>query len=149
MIRISSLLVMLLLSAGFGLSSCEVFSEPKCGCTPPPPEPIKAAALSQVSTWWLYEHKVGDQFAREDAIKDRFSMQFRADGTYTQTMLSDGTDYEGTWMLMGTDNRTLHLTDHKGSTQEFMMATAGTVMLAYYRQDKNNQTEYYSFKSTK
>ncbi len=50
---------------------------------------------------------------------------------------------------MGSDNRTLHLTDQKGDTQEYKVGTIGTELLSYSRQDKNGQSELYGFKSTR
>jgi len=130
-----------------GITSCQ--QETDCGCTPLPREPITAAALTQVNTWWLDEVSSAGQITRTGAIKDRYSMQFKSDGTYVQTLLTDDTRYAGTWMLMGNNNRTLHLTDHKGSNQEYTVEGAGTENLFYWRTDKTGQTESFSFTSTR
>ncbi|RSK36320.1 hypothetical protein [Hymenobacter metallilatus] len=125
-----------------GTTSCE---KSTCGCTPPPREPVTTAAFTSVTVWWLNEVSSGGQLTSAEAIKDRYSMQFKPDGTYVQTLLADGTTYRGTWMLMGTDNRTLHLTDHKGTAQEYTVESVTTAKLVYGHPAKHNQPEMYSF----
>ncbi|MBX0290651.1 hypothetical protein K3G63_09395 [Hymenobacter sp. HSC-4F20] len=150
-VRVAALLG-IVAGVGTGLSSCnhsDPLQEPLCGCTPPPKGPVTAAALTATTTWWLNEVYSAGQVTRTDAITDRFSMQFKPDGTYIQTLLADGTEYRGTWMLMGTDNRTLHLTDHKGSSQELTVEGVNAETLGYGRTGKNGQQEYLLFRNTR
>ncbi|WP_035562596.1 hypothetical protein [Hymenobacter sp. IS2118] len=101
-----------------------------------------------MNTWWLSEVFRAGQITQGDAIKDRYSMQFRPSGSYVQTLLSDGTVFEGTWMLMGADNRTLHLTDHKGAIQEYSVAVSSE-SLTYGRNTGTGQAEHYGFRMTR
>ncbi|MCA8831164.1 hypothetical protein [Hymenobacter pini] len=137
----------LLLAGPATLTSCE--KEPYCGCTPPPVEPVTSASLTRVNTWWLNELSSGSQISRSTDIKDRFSLQFQPDGSYTQTLLADGTTFNGTWMLMGANNRTLHFTDHKGDAQEYTIEGAGTETMVYSRKGKDGQTIVYAFGATR
>ncbi|RPD45339.1 hypothetical protein DNI29_18315 [Hymenobacter sediminis] len=146
---ISSLLLTLSLVTGVITSSCNLLESHDCKCAPPPKEPVTPAALSKVDTWYLNEVNSGGQLTRTNAIKDRYSIQFRTDGTYVQTLLADGTAYNGTWMLMGADNRILHLTDHKGAAQEYSVEGVSAESLFYGRLDKAGQLESYLFKSTR
>jgi hypothetical protein len=101
--------------------------------------------LSQPSTWWLQEVRTGTQSAKGTDIKDRYNISFQKDGSYTQTLLSDNTHYQGSWMLMGERNSTLHLTDHKGDPQEYLLQGVNTEVLYYSRLDKSGQTVVYLF----
>ncbi|AHJ96699.1 hypothetical protein [Hymenobacter swuensis] len=142
-----TVLFALFLATPAALTSCQ---DPiDCGCTPPPVEPVTSAALTRIATWWLNEASNAGQTTSTDAIKDRYSMQFKPDGTYTQTMLADGTTYAGAWMLMGTDNRILHLTDHKGAAQEYNVDGVNADKLVYRRAGKNNQSDIFSFGATR
>ena len=136
-----------LLLIGLLLSSCD---NQKCGCAPPPRPPVTVAALTSVAPWWLQEVTQGGQTTYDTHIKDRYSLRLRLDGTYTQTLLSDdSTAYNGTWLLMGAENRTLHLTDHKGAAQEYTVGDVSDKALYLYRPDKNGQPESYLFKATR
>ncbi|TGD82713.1 hypothetical protein [Hymenobacter wooponensis] len=135
-----------LLLALTGLTTgCDHFVDPSCGCTPPPLPTFTATQLTQTSTWWLQEIRTSTQTVKGNDIKDRFSLSFQTDGSYTQTLLSDETHYQGTWMLMGTRNSTLHTVDHKGDTQEYTLQGANPEVLYYSRLDKNGQATNYTF----
>jgi hypothetical protein len=145
----TSPLLLLLLTLLTGLAtSCGMFHEPLCGCAPPPQQPYTTAMLTRTDTWWLQEVVVADQITRGAAIKDRFSLRFHTDGTYSKILLADGTEYIGTYMLMGTDNRTLHLTDHKGDAQDYTLLGGGPENLTYSQLNKAGQREVYGFKNT-
>ncbi|TGE08171.1 hypothetical protein [Hymenobacter fodinae] len=104
--------------------------------------------LTRSDTWWLQEVAIAGQITRGAAIKDRYTMRFHSDGTYTQTLVADGTEYKGKYMLMGSDNSTLHLTDHKGDAQEYTLEGGGTETLMYSRLNKAGQREVFSFRNT-
>jgi hypothetical protein len=136
-----------ILGLGTLLTSCngEEVKPGKCGCAPPPMEPVTTAQL--VHTWQLEQFGVtGSPAVQGDAIKDRYQIKFAADGRYTQFLLADSTTYEGTWKLMGTDNRTLHLTDHKGVAQDYTMQGINTQVMLYGRSSKESKYELYTFK---
>jgi hypothetical protein len=63
-------------------------------------------------------------------IKDQYSLTFRPDGTYTQKVLAANTTYSGTWMLMN-NNTTLHLTDSKGESTEYIVVKLSATELRY------------------
>ncbi|SNC67036.1 hypothetical protein SAMN06265337_1813 [Hymenobacter gelipurpurascens] len=145
MSRISPLLVLLLVLFTGLVSSCSLIDRPDCGCVPPPRQPVTTASLTSTDTWYLQEATVSGKTTKTADLKDRYSMHFGTTGTYTQTLLADGTTYEGTWMLMGTDNRTLHLADHKGEAQEYTVEGAGPESLVYGRMGKTGQYDYFAF----
>ncbi|SNR82740.1 hypothetical protein SAMN06269173_10844 [Hymenobacter mucosus] len=147
---ITTLLPALFLVVGsLSLSSCEKQEDARpCGCTPPPQEPFIPASISQVNTWWLNSATTSGKTAIGSDIKDRYSIRFQADGSYIQTLLQDSTQFKGKWMLMGTENRTLHLTDHKGTEQEYTIASATVNSLFFWRAGKDGKTEMYLFKPT-
>ena len=72
-------------------------------------------------------------------------MSFRNDGSYTQTLLADKTEFVGSWMLMGTNNSTLHITDHKGALHEYTLTKATDQQLRYGYVNSANQLEEYVF----
>jgi hypothetical protein len=123
------------------VSSCSTDNR-KCGCAPPPKEPITAASLTRVNTWFLRDLTSAGQLYRDDAIPNRYSLQFRADGTYTQLSV-------GTWVLMGDDNSTLHLTDYANVAQEYKVEGATTTALVLSRPEQNNQLEISGFNPTR
>ena len=125
------------------LGSCE--KEPMCGCMPPPRPIITAAALTRPYYWYLNEYTAGGQTARDYSIKDRFALSFSSDGTYRRTLLSDDSETAGTWKLTDPDNRQLHLIDHKGDPQDFVVGATNTESLVLYRPDKTGQQEVYFF----
>ncbi|QJX47760.1 hypothetical protein HMJ29_12735 [Hymenobacter taeanensis] len=143
--RTTSLLLLLLTLVAGLTSSCGIFEEPLCGCIPPPLPTFTSAQLTQTNTWWLQQVTSGSQTVKGADIKDRYSMSFRPDGTYTQTLLSDDTDNQGTWMLMGTRNSDLHLVDHKGDNQSYTLEGANPEVLYYSRMNKSGQPEVYMF----
>ncbi|QDA59138.1 lipocalin-like domain-containing protein [Hymenobacter jejuensis] len=125
------------------LSSCDPSS---CGCAPPPAPHVTAAQL--LHKWQQSELQIGTPsvVVRDNDIKNRYAIEFRTDGTYTQTLLADNSTYTGTWMLMEPDNRMLHLTDQKGDIQEYTIISVSDQTLVYSRPNKAGQQEYYSFK---
>ncbi|ALD21428.1 hypothetical protein AM218_09605 [Hymenobacter sp. DG25A] len=126
------------------LSSCE--KEPlDCGCTPPPRPTFTSAQLTQATTWRLDEMVADGNTTRTESIKDRFSLAFKADGTYTQTLLADNTVFQGTWTLTDAFYSTLNLTDHKGALQQYSLARADDQILTYGHLNKDNKWDYYIF----
>lgn len=115
----------------------------KCGCTPPPPEPVTTAQL--VHTWQLEQIMANGQYTKGADIKDRYRIQFMADGRYAQTLLADSSAFAGTWKVSGEGNHTLHLTDHKGTVQEYTINGANKETLLYGRSNKENKYELYTF----
>ena len=77
-------------------------------------------------------------------IKDQYPLTFRADGSYTQTLLADNTTHNGTWMLMS-NNTVLHLTDHKGDSNQYTLANLTATGLRYAFTNKNGQAEERTF----
>jgi hypothetical protein len=111
------------------------------------PQPTTASATQQLTTgsWRLDQIKEAGQVTSAGAnIKDQYSLTFRADGTYTQKLLADNTTYPGTWMLM-TNNTVLHLTDNKGSSNEYAVANLSATELRYTFTNKNGATEERTF----
>lgn len=115
----------------------------KCGCTPPPPEPVTLAQI--VHTWQLEQITTNGQYINGTNIKDRYQMKFMADGRYAQMLLADSTTYAGTWKLTGDGNHTLHLTDHKGASQEYTINGVNSQRLLYGRGNKENKYDLYTF----
>ena len=125
--------------AATGLSSCQK------------DDPTPAATLTQqqqqlaTGSWRLDQIKQDGQVSSTTTgIKDRYSLKFRSDGTYTQTLLADNTAYNGTWMLM-TNNTQLHLTDHKGTANDYTLANLSATELRYTYTTKTNQLEERTF----
>lgn len=133
-IRLRSLLFFFF-SAGLAFSSCTEKEDS---------EPQKITATSQQLTagsWRLEEINQNGKVTSSGAnIKDRYSLSFRADGTYTQTLLADNSTYVGTWMLMN-DNSVLHYTDHKGAKSEYKLTGVKPNELRYSYTNKTNQQE--------
>jgi hypothetical protein len=98
-----------------------------------------------VHTWQLDQIMAGGQYTDGPNIKDRYRIQFMADGRYAQTLLADSTRYVGTWKLAGDGNHTLQLTDHKGAAQEYTINGASSQKLLYGRGNKENKYELYTF----
>ena len=133
--RLRVLLCALVL-AGPALSSCSSDDNDPA----PAVQPVAAQQLT-VGSWRLEEiRKNGQMTSSGSGIKDRYSLAFRTDATYTQKLLADNTTYNGTWMLMS-NNTMLHLTDHKGANTEYKLASLTTTELRYNFVNKDGQTE--------
>jgi hypothetical protein len=116
------------------LSSCDENSDPE-----PTPE-ITPAALTASSSWRLDEISLNGQTSSSGAtIKDRYTLNFRPGGSYTQTLLADSTAYVGTWMLMGSN--VLHFVDHKGDSHEYTLKGLTSQKLRYSWINKAGHTE--------
>ena len=116
-------------------------------CSKDKEDPTPAVAITAVSktqlvgTWRLDDvYTAGTLTASGAAIKDRYTIQFRADDTYTQTLLADGTVYAGTWKLDDASSLLLHLTDHKGDPQDYAISSVSDKALRYSRLNKDGQT---------
>ncbi|GAA4052760.1 hypothetical protein GCM10022409_44590 [Hymenobacter glaciei] len=115
--------------------------------SPAMPQPTTMTATQQLTTgsWRLDQVKEAGQVTGTGAnIKDQYSLTFRSDGTYTQKILSDGSTYPGTWMLM-TNNTVLHLTDNKGTSTDYTVANLSATELRYSFMNKNGATEERTF----
>ena len=122
------------------LSSCKKDS-------PATPQPTTLTASQQITTgsWRLDQIKeAGQVTASGGSIKDQYTLTFRPDGSYTQKILTTGTTYPGTWMLMN-NNTTLHLTDNKGTSTEYAVASISGTELRYSFTNKNGATEERTF----
>ena len=96
-------------------------------------------------SWRLDQIKEGGQVtATGSGIKDQYSLAFRADGTFTQKILADNSTYPGTWMLMS-NNTQLHLTDNKGSSNEYTLTNFTASELRYTFTNKTGQLEERTF----
>ncbi|MBC6698017.1 lipocalin family protein [Hymenobacter puniceus] len=96
-------------------------------------------------SWRLDEIRENNQvISAGTGIKDRFSLTFRADGTYTENQFVNGTTYTGTWMLMNND-AVLHFTDHKGENHQYNLVSISDTGLQYGWLNKDNQQEVYTF----
>ncbi|MBF9140163.1 lipocalin-like domain-containing protein [Hymenobacter properus] len=112
-------------------------------------KPVAASATTQQlatnGSWRLDEITQNSQVSSSGAgIKDRYSLKFRSDGTYTQNLLADNTTYNGTWMLMS-NNTVLHFVDHKGANSEYTISSVSGNSLRYRFTNKSNQTEELGF----
>jgi hypothetical protein len=125
--------------SGLALSSCKKEDTQ--------PQTTITAQQQQLVTgsWRLDEIKQDGQVTSTGSgIKDRYSLTFRTDGTYTQKLLADNTTYNGTWMLMS-NNTVLHLTDHKGDSNDYTLASLTATQLRYTYTTKTNQLEERTF----
>jgi len=117
-------------------------------CKQDDPEPaVDSFTTTKVAHSWQLDEvvKAGSTFSSGSSIKDRYTMSFRNDGSYTQTLLADKTEFVGSWMLMGTNNSTLHITDHKGALHEYTLTKATDQQLRYGYVNSANQLEEYVF----
>ena len=133
------LLTLALALSGLSLSSCSKDD--------PHPHTAVTASQQQLTTgsWRLDQIKEAGQVTSSGAaIKDQYSLTFRADGTYTQKLLADNTTYNGTYMLMST-NTVLHLTDHKGDSNHYTLASLTATELRYTFTNKTGQVEERTF----
>ena len=123
-----------------GLGSCKKDDTP-------PPQPTTLTASQQLTTgsWRLDQIKESGQVTSSGAnIKDQYALTFRPDGSYTQKILANSTAYPGTWMLMG-NNTVLHLTDNKGTSNQYTVAALSATELRYSFTNKNGVTEERTF----
>lgn len=126
--------------ATISFSSCE-----KDDTTTPQPTTLTASQQITTGSWRLDQVKEAGQVTGTGAtIKDQYSLTFRNDGTYTQKIISSGTSYPGTWMLM-TNNTVLHLTDNKGTSTEYTVANLSATELRYSFTNKNGLVEERTF----
>lgn len=123
-----------------------VLSITLAGCKKDEPKPT--ATLSQLLTTgvWRLDSVLenGQPASSGTGIKDRFTLTFRADGTYTQNQFVNGTTYDGTWMLMN-NNTLLHFTDHKGDDHEYTLMNLTESELRYRWTNKDNELEDFVF----
>ena len=131
-----SVLIWLVALMGLTLSSCKK-DDPKPETTP--------AQLLATGTWRLDAiQDNGQTTSSGTAIKDRFTLTFRADGTYTQDQFVNGDTYDGTWMLMN-NNTVLHFTDHKGDDHQYALRSLTATELRYNYTNKDNILEEFVF----
>jgi hypothetical protein len=119
---------------GLALGSCQTDDED------PAPTTISSQYLT-VGSWQLDAIQQNSQTTSSGSnIKDRYTLNFRPDGTYTQKLLADNTSFTGTWMLMG-GNTILHFTDHKGADHQYTLASLTATELRYNWVNKENKIE--------
>ncbi|MCC3153959.1 lipocalin family protein [Hymenobacter sp. BT770] len=121
--------------AGLSLSSCSKKDAPTAQ--------TQTSSSQQITTgsWRLDEIRQNGQVASSGTgIKDRYSLTFRADGTYTQKLLADNTTYNGTWAL-NNNNTVLHFTDQKGASTDYTLTSLKATELRYSFTNKSSQTE--------
>ncbi|RSK43197.1 lipocalin-like domain-containing protein [Hymenobacter rigui] len=114
---------------------------------------VKPAATTSVVTaqmaqkWRLDDVYLNNQPAGSgSAIKDRYTIQFKADGTYVQTLMADGTTFNGTWKL-DESKMLLNLVDHKGTAQDYNVGKVSNQELRYAWVNKSGETEERRFTS--
>ncbi|HEX8656032.1 MAG TPA: lipocalin family protein [Hymenobacter sp.] len=138
LVRISILSISLAF-AGLSLASCKKDD--------PQPSTPAVTVQQQLATgsWRLDEIKQsGRVTSTTTGIKDRYSLTFRPNGTYTQTLLADNTTYNGTWMLMNS-NTMLHLVDQKGTNNEYTLTNVTATQLRYTYPTKDGLLEERTF----
>ncbi|MCC2548083.1 hypothetical protein LJY25_16660 [Hymenobacter sp. BT175] len=132
--RLSALCLLLLVLVGT-LASCTKTEEAAPA--------IQPAEL--LYTWQIDQIVQGGQTTSAGAsIKDRYRLSFRNDGSYTQTLLSDNTTYQGEWTFLS-NNTILHLIDHKGAHLEYTITRLDNQQLRYGHTNKDNKLEEYVF----
>jgi hypothetical protein len=122
---------------GSAVSSCQVDE----------PEPTSVAPAAQITTgsWRLDAiQENGQTTSSGTGIKDRFSLTFRPNATYTQRLLGTNDAYDGTWMLMN-NNTMLHFVDHKGASHEYTVRTLTATELRYSYTNKDNKLQEFVF----
>ena len=127
----------LVVLAGFTLGSCQKKDDFQ-------PQKVTTPQLTNGS--WRLDQILqnGVVTSNGTTIKDRYSLAFRPDGTYTQTLLADNTTYTGTWLLLNS-NITLRLIDNKGTASDYTLATLSDTELRYSFTNKNGQVEERDF----
>jgi hypothetical protein len=137
--RRSSILFLFFLCLFGVVGSCDNTS---CGCDPIPPITTSQLAYK----WRLDEIRIANQITSSSAgIKDRFTIEFRPDGSYTQTLLADGTTFDGTWKIAGSGNRELRLIDHKKAPHDYRLSLATSTELRYGTINSGGKNEDYLF----
>ncbi|WP_375417376.1 lipocalin family protein [uncultured Hymenobacter sp.] len=98
--------------------------------------------MLRTGTWRLDQIRQNGQTISSGAnIKDRYSLTFHRDGTYSQKLLADNTTFTGaSWMLMSNDTM-LHLTDHKGTESQYKVESLTSSELRYSFTNKDSQLE--------
>ncbi|SHL51136.1 lipocalin family protein [Hymenobacter psychrotolerans] len=123
-----------------------VLSLTLAGCKKDDAKPV--ATLSQLlatGVWRLDSIEAnGRTTSSGTGIKDRYTLTFRPDGTYTQDQFVNGDTYNGTWMLMN-NNTLLHFTDHKGDDHEYTLMNLTESELRYRWTNKDNELEDFVF----
>lgn len=133
-------LLSLALATGLALGSCK-----KDSATPAPTVLTPSQQLT-TGSWQLDQVKQGGQVSTGNAIKDRYSLTFRPDGTLTRRLLADNTTYPGAWMLTS-GNTLLRLTDNKGVGTDYTLAALTATELRYAFTNNANQLEERQFSS--
>ena len=123
--------------AGFTLGSCQKKDDF---------QPQKVATPQLTNGSWRLDQILQNGVATSSGagIKDRYSLKFRTDGTFTQTLLADNTASAGTWLLIN-NSITLRLTDNKGTASDYTLATLSDTELRYSFTNKNGQVEERDF----
>lgn len=129
--------LLLIVLANFTLGSCQKKDDF---------QPQKVATPHLTNGSWRLDQIMQNGVATSSGtgIKDRYSLTFRPDGTYIQTLLTDNTTYAGTWLLLN-NSITLRLTDNKGTTSDYTLATLSDTELRYSFTNKNGQVEERDF----
>jgi hypothetical protein len=128
----SPLLFLSLAFAGLSLGNCSKKddSEPTNITNP----------LLTTGTWRLDQIIQDGQVTSSGAsIKDRYTLKFVTGGAYTQTLLADNTAYNGTWTLEKSND--FHLTDYKGTKNDYKLDNLTSTELRYSFTNKTNQSE--------
>ncbi len=131
----SRLLVALFIFMSLVLGSCQRDDDKETW------EPFPFDVL-RTGTWRLDQIRQNGQTISSGAnIKDRYSLTFHRDGTYSQKLLADNTTFTGaSWMLMSNDTM-LHLTDHKGTESQYKVESLTSSELRYSFTNKDSQLE--------
>ena len=112
---------------------CTLISLTLSSCQNDDSQPDTASQQLVKGTWRLDQIRYTGANARVtsgDDIKDRYSLAFRPDGTYTQKLLADNTTYNGTWKLLN-ENTALYLVDHKGTASTYKLVSLTATELRY------------------
>ena len=112
----------------------------RCKKDDPQPQPEPTSQQLTTGSWRLDQIRQNGQFISGADIKDRYSLTFRADGTYIQKLLADNTSYKGTWLLTS-NNNVLRITDHKGTTTDCASVNVSATELRYLLANKAGQVE--------
>lgn len=129
-------------STFFMVGSCDNTS---CGCDPAPVSSVITAQIAQ--KWRLDEVYRNNQLASSGTnIKDRYTLQLRADGSSTQTLLADNTTHNGTWKI-NESTMLLTLTDHKNTVQDYVVGKVSNQELRYSWINKSGEAEELRFTS--
>lgn len=103
-----------------------------CQTDDPKPAPTSTQLLT-TGSWRLDQIRYMGANAHVTSgadIKDRYSLTFHQDGTYSQKLLADNTIFNGTWKMLD-NNTALHLTDHKGTEANYKLVSLTDAELRY------------------